>query len=141
MTRNAICYVTNTTPWGYNPQDFDLMHGRTNKSPQDIGPNATNIELFSFYKTPGSMHGSTAHVQYRLLDNSMLYIAINCPFTQDGTSGYSNCYFYAGLIDVPSTGTLYTLDYTVEIGSSQMNPTDPPNADTVTANLTIYYNA
>lgn len=141
MTRNAICYLTNTTNWGYNPQDLHLMHGRAHTNPQNIDPNVTNIELFSFYKTPGSMHGSTANVQYRLYDGTMLYIAINCPFEQDGTSGYSNCFFYAGLINVPSTGTLFSLDYTVKIGNNPMNATNPPNADTVTANLTIYYNA
>ncbi|MBV7531426.1 hypothetical protein [Chitinophaga sp. sic0106] len=137
MTRNALCYITNETEYSYNPQNLNLMHGRAHTSPQDIAVGDYKKLLFAFYKTPNAAHGSTAHVQYQLNDGSMLYLAINCPYDEAGSDDGSDCFFYAGIQSIPSKGTLYTVDYSIDIDGSGMNPSNPTKGNSVTAYLTL----
>ena len=140
MTRDVICYVTNNTTYEYYPT-INLTHGQESPTaPQPISGSQNQGLAFSLSKTGGSMHGVTGSVSYVLNDGSTMFIGFNCPFAQDGTGiGDSNCFAYAGLTTVPSSGTSYSLEYSVSIDGASMNPFDPAEGDTVTIYITINY--
>lgn len=138
MTRDVTCNLVNNTPYSLSTTSWHLDHGKPTQGPISVNPNTGSTQVFYFTKTEGSAHGVTGRVVYGLDQGVELYLAFNCPFAQDGQGGLSNCFFYAGLTNMPSnSGTQYYVDLDVQIGSSSPNATDPPNADKVTATVTL----
>jgi hypothetical protein len=136
MKRDVQCFVTNNTDQSFYVQSKDLSHGETDTEPQTIKANQPSTLIFHFHKTTDSTYGVTGSVTYELYDKSILYFSFNCPYTQQGTEGEGNCFFYAGLQNVP-TITTYTIACTVTIDGNPMNASNPPKGGTMVANIVI----
>ena len=140
MAEDLLCYVTNNTSDSYSPTSY-LEHGEEYPlAAQTIAANSGQTLVFSFKKSPLAAHGVTGYVTYTLTDGTVLTFTFNNPHDQEGQAGSSNVYFYAGLTNVPSSGTLYVISCSVNLDGQSLSPTDPPIGTVLTADVTISLN-
>lgn len=134
MTRDVNCWLTNNTGYSSTVMSHKQNHGQGNPLP--ISASNAQQEIFAFHKTGGSMQGTEGTVIYELHDGTQLFFGFNCPFNPDGVD--SNCWFYACLTNIPSSGTSFGISCSVNIDGQPMNPTNPTNGDTIKAYVTLY---
>lgn len=138
-SRDVSCYINNLTGEQFNVSGQNVWDGSDSGglSPQPINPGDSGTQIFHFSKS-GAFSGVTGTVSYVLTDGSILQLSFNCPYSQDGDEGPSNCFFYAGITNVPSGGTQYYVqECSVSIDGNPMNATYPATGDTVSATVTI----
>lgn len=139
MTRDVICNITNTLSYAITSVTVDLPHGK-GSTPASIPANCNNYQIFEFQKTDIVPFGVTGSCSYKLPDGASLVIAFNCPYSQDGVTGTSNCWFYAGIQPVANSGgSIYCVDCAATVDGQPLDQVfDPPMGSTIVANLKLY---
>ncbi len=140
MKREVHCYATNQLGVNLTVNNTNVWNGECDKGgtcPQTIDDDANQQQIFYYHKTTGGMVGDSGVVSYNLPDGSIMDLYLNCPYTQDGNDGPSNCWFYAGISNVPAGGTSYYILLTVSIDGHPMSVNPPQNGDVVEAYITI----